>query len=52
MKIKILIQEAWLVYEDWEKRKAWTSDFSGPHTTPEEDKMAGILLYLIHRVKK
>ena len=51
MKLQTLLKEAWRLYHDWEKRKGWNSDYSGPHTTPEEDAMARMLLYLLHRIK-
>lgn len=45
---KKTIKEAWKLYKDWEKRKSWDSDFTGPHTTQTEDELARILfLFLI-----
>jgi hypothetical protein len=50
MKTKQILIEAHNWLKDWEKRKGWSTDFSGPMTTSEEDTAARLLTVMSARL--
>jgi hypothetical protein len=43
------ISEIKKLLKEWQIRKSWNSDFTGPHTTNEEDKLALALQTLLNK---